>query len=338
MIKILLHKELFSSEKKEILSSKSFDVYAFKYSTGIEAIEIKNAKGRIVVLPFMGQMIWEAEFLGVNMCMENMFSEPRKATNIIETYGCFAFHSGLLRNGCPGDTDDHPLHGEFACADINESWIEMNESEVKLVSSFEYVMGFGHHYHALPSVSLKSKESALTINMQVKNLGGSPMPLQYMCHINSRYIKNAEFTQNVPDSIINLRKTIPAHVKPNKQWLRFNKILGESKPISKLDQEEMYNPEIVYFMDELSQVTDKAIFEMASPEGFNLFTEFSTKDFNYATRWILKNEDQSVAAYALPVTCRPEGFNAAKENNTVIYLKKNESRRFSTKTGIRIGV
>ena len=74
-------------------------------------------------------------------------------------------------------------------------------------------------------------------------------------------------------------------------------------------------------------------FEMASPEGFTFFTKFSTSDFNYATRWLLYNEDQKVAAFVLPGTCRPEGFNAAKENGSLIYLKPQEQRTFKVITG-----
>jgi len=41
------------------------------------------------------------------------FGAAHFARTIAETYGCFAFHSGLLRNGVPGPEDDHPAHGEF---------------------------------------------------------------------------------------------------------------------------------------------------------------------------------------------------------------------------------
>lgn len=44
--------------------------------------------------------------------------------------------------------------------------------------------------------------------------------------------------------------------------------------------------------------------------------------------------DQQVAAFALPATCRPEGFLAAKEKGTLIYLQPNEERCFSVRTGI----
>ncbi|MDI8799820.1 hypothetical protein MJM59_29255, partial [Salmonella enterica subsp. enterica serovar Montevideo] len=39
------------------------------------------------------------------------------------------------------------------------------------------------------------------------------------------------------------------------------------------------------------------------------------------TRWILYNGDQQVAAFALPATCRPEGFLAAQRNGTLLQLE-----------------
>jgi len=46
-------------------------------------------------------MIWDAVFDGVRLGMRSMFSAPRRTETIIGTYGCLAYHSDLLRNGCP---------------------------------------------------------------------------------------------------------------------------------------------------------------------------------------------------------------------------------------------
>lgn len=336
MINIPLYKCQFKKERYTIVRGDEFEVSGFIYSSGVHAIEIKNSKGRLVVLPYLGQMIWDAEFLGVNMCMKSMFSEPKIAKSIVETYGCFSFHSGLLRNGCPSVDDDHILHGEMACADIDSAWLEIDESSVTLRGSYEYVMGFGNHYLAQPSITLGFGDSTFLINMHVTNLGAQPMPLQYMCHMNSAYFENAEFNQNIPDSAIKLRESIPNHVTPTPRWLAYNEMLKSSKPIKELDDSEMYDPEIVYFMDDLDRHAEIAIFEMKVSDSRKFITEFDTKQFNYATRWILYNPDQSVGAYVLPATCRPEGYLAAKKSETLIYLDTNQTREFSVKTGIEV--
>jgi len=168
----------------------------------------------------------------------------------------------------------------------------------------------------------------------MKNLGSFEMPLQYMCHINYAYIANGTMNQNIPDSEIVLRQTIPGHVKPTPKWKAFNEDLLRSKiPIKTLDRLEMYDPEIVFFADRIDKHQKRAYFEIVAPDGKTFFTEFDTTDLKYATRWILYNGDQQVSAFVLPATCRPEGFLAAKKAGTLIMLNPNEEKSFKIKTG-----
>ena len=185
---IQLQRDFFKENKNVIFSNDEFTVSLFKYSSGIEAIELLNSRGKMTVLPYYGQMIWDFEFDSIDLKMKNMFKEPKKADDIIGTYGCFAFHSGLIRNGCPAPEDDHPLHGEMPCADMDQAWLEITNDYVKVCGSTEYVMGFGHHYMANPSVEMVAKETSIEMNMEVENRAATDMPLQYMCHTNYAYL------------------------------------------------------------------------------------------------------------------------------------------------------
>ena len=77
--------------------------------------------------------------------MRNLFSQPKPSPTVIGTYGCFMFHSGLLRNGCPSPEDDHPLHGEIPCAAMDRAWLDVGEDRVgqylRLGGEYEYVQG-----------------------------------------------------------------------------------------------------------------------------------------------------------------------------------------------------
>ena len=95
-------------------------VTAFAYPSGVEALKLENRRGHLVVLPYLGQMIWAAAFDGRDLTMKHMFRQPKRAASIIDTYGCFMFH-GLLRNGCPGPDDTHALHGEMPCAPMDRA-------------------------------------------------------------------------------------------------------------------------------------------------------------------------------------------------------------------------
>ena len=108
--RIPLYPVLFSEQEKVLLQSEDFKVSAWVYPSGVLAVGLENSRGRLVVLPYQGQMIWSAVFDGCDLTMTNLFEQPRPSPTVIDTYGCFMFHSGLLRNGCPAPDDTHALH------------------------------------------------------------------------------------------------------------------------------------------------------------------------------------------------------------------------------------
>jgi len=220
--RINLWRALFGEKPRILLENSDFTVTSFRYDSGVEGLKIANSRGHLIILPWMGQMIWDAQFDGHGLTMCNMFRQPKPATEVIETYGCFAFHSGLLANGCPSAEDTHLLHGEMACAAMDEAWMELEGDMLRLTGRYEYVMGFGHHYLAQPTVVLHKSSTLFDIKMAVTNLASVDMPLQYMCHMNYAYIPNATFSQNIPDEILRLRESVPSHVNPTAQWLAFN--------------------------------------------------------------------------------------------------------------------
>ncbi|MDQ0203033.1 aldose 1-epimerase family protein [Pectinatus haikarae] len=335
--KIFLKRGFFSEKSKEIFKNDNFTVDIFIYPSGVEAVKLTNSRGYVTVLPYMGQIIWDAEFDGISLRMKNMFSQPKPANCIIDTYGCFAFHSGLLSNGCPSPEDTHPMHGEMSCAPIDEAWLELSDETISVTGQYEYCQGFGYHYLSHPSLTIKANDTKMDIGMKVKNLTGIDMPLQYMCHMNYAYVDNAIISSNVPEKAFKLRESIPAHVKPTPKWMHYNEDIKQlqknGSTLTKLDQPDMYDPEIVFMADDLKNYTENAVFEIDSPKGFGFKTTFSTKEFPCATRWLLYNADQQVSAFVLPATCRPEGFLAAKKSGTLIMLKSNEEKYFSVTTG-----
>lgn len=330
-----LWRSLFTEQPRILLENSDFTVTTFRYASGVEGLKVQNSRGHLVILPWMGQMIWDAEFDGHDLTMRNMFSQPKPATEVVATYGCFAFHSGLLANGCPSPEDTHPLHGEMACAAMDDAWLELEEGALRITGRYEYVMGFGHHYQAQPAVVVRKASALFDIQMAVTNLASVAMPLQYMCHMNYAYVPDATFSQNIPDEALTLRESVPAHVKPTEQWLAFNqRILQGEASLKTLSEPGLYDPEIVFFADKLEGYTDTPEFRMEAPDGTAFVTRFSSAELNYVTRWILYNGDQQVAAFALPATCRPEGFLAARRNGSLIELAPRQTRSFTVTTGI----
>lgn len=337
--KIFLKHSYFTESPNLLLENDDFKATAFRYPSGIESIKIRNAKGYVELLPYMGQIIWDAAFNGIDLRLKNIFDQPKPATCIIDTYGCFAFHSGLLANGCPAPDDTHPMHGEFSCAPMDEAWLEMTNDAIALISQYEYMQGFGYHYIARPRVALEKNATRFEIRMEVTNLTCIEMPLQYMCHMNYAYVDHGRISSNLPGTAFKLRESIPSHVHPTEKWLAYNEVLKkmqqEGRSLEILDQPDMYDPEIVFMADHIDQYAQDVTVEIDSPKGYGFRTNFSTKDFTNATRWIMKNEDLQVAAFVLPATCRPEGFLAAKKAGTLLHLKTNETKTFTVTTGLK---
>ncbi|ORM55662.1 DUF4432 domain-containing protein [Pantoea conspicua] len=330
-----LRREQFHFTPEVLLESDDFRVELFRYPAGIEAVRIHNRRGSVTVLPFFGQMIWDVQFDDHNLTMGNSFKQPLPGDSIIDTYGCFAFHSGLLANGCPSPEDDHPLHGEMPCARMDSAWLVLEPDRLSLEGECEYIKGFGHHYLAAPAVRIQADRPRLTIEMTVTNLAGASMPLQYMCHLNSAWIDQGRFRQSIPDRAFQLRTSIPAHLKPTPAWRDYTaQLAADPQALQQLDQPQLCDPEIVFFADDLPQYGDVVQFELHAPAGYALMTRFSTAQFPHATRWLLHNTDQQVAACILPATCRPEGFLAAQQAGTLITLASGEQRHFSVETGL----
>ncbi|PIE72705.1 MAG: DUF4432 domain-containing protein [Deltaproteobacteria bacterium] len=340
--KIVLHrKRLFSDTPYNLLESAGFSVTCWRYDSGVEAITLANGRGHLVVLPYMGQMIWDAEFDGYDLTMKNMFRQPLPASTIVETYGCFLFHSGLLRNGCPTAEDDHPLHGEMPCAPMDRADLILGEDEegpfLKLTGEYEYVIGFGSHYLACPSICLRPNSALFDVSMEVENLGSNEMELMYMCHLNPVFVEGAKILQPAAWTAAHVatRTSIPAHVRPTKQWKTFlREVAADPARMQVLDEQEKYTPEFVFFLRNLNvDAAGMAHFLMKLPQGGGCYCGFHPQDFDHTVRWILADADQQVAAFALPATCEPEGYIAEKAKGNVKLLGGGQSRSFTVRTG-----
>jgi hypothetical protein len=197
-----LRRESFGEKERETARYGALHASIFRFDTGVEAIRLANAGGHVVALPFMGQMVWSAAFDGVELAMQSMFPSPRPARTIVETYGCLAYHSGLLRNGVPGASDTHALHGEAPCAGMDEAGIACGTDArgpwMAVTGARDYAMGFGAHYRSTPRILLRAEGAECEIVMEVENLSAAPMELMYMCHVNFAFAEGARIVQPVP--------------------------------------------------------------------------------------------------------------------------------------------
>ncbi|MFC0406936.1 aldose 1-epimerase family protein [Roseomonas elaeocarpi] len=332
---------LANETSREILRVGELSATLFRFRTGIPALRLANTRGEVVVLPWMGGMVWSARFDGVELAMESGFDAPRPATTIAETYGCFAFHSGILRNGVPAAEDTHPAHGEFPCAAMDHAWLELDEDaegpSLRVVSARDHVMGFGAHYLAQPSVTLRPGSTLFDIGLAVENRSGKPMELMYMCHVNFRFVADGRFLQPAPftPDRTAVRRAVPAHVEPNPDYLALiDALAGDPARMEVLHEPALYDPEQVFYLRGLD--TDAAgdtTLALQRPGGDGFAMRYAPASFPHTVRWVLNDPDQKVAAFALPSTCEPEGYAAEKRKGNVRVLPPHGRAAFTLRAG-----
>ncbi len=333
-----LRRRSFGEREREMARYGDLAATGFRYDTGIEALRLKNPRGEVVVLPYLGQMIWSARFDRVNLAMHSMFAEPRPANTIVETYGCLAYHSGLLRNGVPGPEDSHAPHGEAPCAPMDEAGIACGSDDrgryIAVTGAREYAMGFGAHYMARPRVILRESETTIEFIMDVRNLSAAPMDLMYMAHVNFAFSAGARIVQPVPFTPQNVvaRTAIPAHIVASEAYRALiADFAANPGRLERLDEPALYDPELVFYLKGAKPGADGlARHAMLRREGDAFAIAWDPSTMPHTMRWVLFNADQSVAAFAMPGTCEPEGYSAEKRKGHVRSLAAGESADFRT--------
>lgn len=337
---IALDKSRFAPGESEILRSGEFTASAFLYSTGVAAVRLKNSRGEIIMLPWQGQQIWHAVFDGRPLHMSSLFEEPHPACAITDSYGAFLYHCGALRMGNPLPGDDHPLHGELTCAGYHSAALLAGEDAagpyIGLTGTFRHRKGFDTFYDATPAVLLRAGSSVLDISMRVRNIGAYPMDLMYMAHINYRMGADARIAQTCgwsPEDMV-LRTSIPSNAAPAPEVLAFmDRLKAEPGATAVLRKEDLYNPDIVFFLRGMRTGTDgRAHVLQIHTDGSADTVAYDPRSLNRHVRWMLKNRNQN-AIGILPSTAEPEGYAAELRKGNVRSLGPGETAVFSVQAG-----
>lgn len=341
--RICLPAEFFPQKGEQLIAqTAAFRAIAFRYPSGVEALTIHNARGHVTLLPYLGQMIWDAHFDDRRLTMGNGFSYPRAGASILETYGAFAYHAGILRNGTPGPQDSHPLHGEMPTARMDHADLTFGcDAEgdfVELGGSCEYVIGFGAHYIARPRIRLRPQSALITVTMEVENRSAHAMELMYMLHANFDFVAGAQIYQPAPftPERTKVRRSVPGHVTPTTEFLDFLDALSRDPArMQRLDEPDLYSPEQVFYIrDPGTDAQGRTQMLMQLPEGSAFSVGWCPEDLPFCVRWILNDGDAQVAAFALPATCEPEGYTAEKAKGHIRLLAPGEIARFPVTLGL----
>lgn len=332
-MKIRVTDQMFTQKELLFLDYGELKAYLYRFDSGVPCIKLENSAGYITVLPFHGQMVWDAVFFGRALKMQTSFKQPKQATLFRDTYGCYIMHCGALGMGCPSKEDTHAHHGELPYARYDQAYIIAGEDQkgtfIAVGGEYEYHRAFDSHYLAKPLVKLYEGSSMIEVNMTIQNLSSSPMEYMYMNHVNNAVSPGAKIYQTLPWTQENMvvRVSIPQYNEPNPVFLELlTAIQNDVKKTQIVQQEDRYDPEIVLFLREVK--TDKsgfAHFLYEHQDGTADYTTYDARVLDHGVRWIVNHEDWRSMGMVLPSTAEPEGYIAEKAKGNVRKLDAHES-------------
>ncbi len=325
---IHLYKHAFSQVNQVLLETADFKVSTFVYPSGVCAVRFENAVGHLIMLPFQGQQIWDAVLRGRRLTMHSMFTDPKPTTAYLENYGGLLLHCGVTAMGVPTPADSHPLHGELPNAPYQTAYLQLSEDEhgtyIALGGTYQHTVAFAHNYLARPEVRFYANSSRVAVHLEIENLKGSPMDLMYLAHLNLRPKDEAEivYSAKVSPQTVRIRSSIPSHVKMSSQALaQLEQLKNNPELHHTLKTSVSYDPEVVFFIDYLSDQNGWAHSLQVHPDGSADHVMHRPSQLPIGVRWITRTPDQDGFGLVLPATAEPTGYTTEKAAGRVLSLE-----------------
>ncbi|MEG0256801.1 MAG: DUF4432 family protein [Christensenella sp.] len=340
-MKIRLKESAFTEKETLFADAGELKASLMRYESGVCAVKLENSVGYITVLPFQGQMIWDAVFHGRSLKMKTSYEYPKKREVFRDTYGCYVMHCGALSMGCPSPQDDHPHHGELPYVTYDRAFIVSGEDEkgkfIGVTGEYEYNRAFGSHYIARPLAKLYENSSLIDVSMEIENMASHPMDLMYMCHVNNAPEAGAEIFQTLPWTSENMvvRVSIPQYNEPDPVFMDLLARVQEDVKVTKIINEgDVYDPEIVLFLRGAKMDEDgKAHFLYVHKDGSADYTTYDASVLNRGVRWMVNHDDWQSMGMVLPSTAEPEGYTAEKEKGNVRSLDGKKTFKAAVTVG-----
>jgi len=335
-----LQPEQFGPAETVLARHAGLTASVWRYRSGVAALRIANELGRISALPFQGQQIWEAAFLGRALTMRSMFEEPVPDVDFLQTYGAFFLHCGATAMGDPGPGDSHPVHGELPNARYQEARLVIGRDEtgpfMGLTGSYRHRVAFSGHYLAQPTIKLHGKSSRISAEMRIRNLRHTPMELMYLAHINFRPVEGALLVDTVPADAAHMRvrSALPPPLVPSAAYSRLiEKLEGDPAAHKIIEPSLAIDPELVLSLDPLANEGGWAHGMQLLPDGTADFVSHRPDELDYCLRWLCQTPSESALGLMLPATAEAEGHAAEKAKGNVRLLPPQGEFRCSVEFG-----
>jgi hypothetical protein len=334
-----LDPSLFGECEKRVASSGAIVATAFRYRSGVAGLRVENGAGKITLLPFQGQQIWDAVFLGRSLTMRSMFDEPQPTREYLRTYGALFLHCGGTSMGNPGPADRHPLHGELPNLPHTDAQLVFGSDEtgsyVEMTGSAHDRIAFGHNFVSRPRIRIREDATTLEVSVDVENAGGRPLPFLYLAHINFRPVDGAALIDTVRDdrSDAVVRQPKLADDEDRAIVAYHHAVAADPSSHRLLKAGVPVQPELVLTMKAAVGADGWTHAVQKHPDGSSDFVSWRPHDLPYAVRWMTRGPDKDALGLVLPATAAPEGLAAATANDQIVWVKPGEAWRTTFRFG-----
>ena len=325
-----LHEAMFGpvwgSERRLLLAHGGITVYTFRYASGVAAIEVDTGAARAVLLPFLGQQIWDLHVQGRRLTMQSVFDEPEAGKDYLANYGAFLIHCGGTAMGNPGPDDDHPLHGELPALRYRHAALECGSdargAHVNLIGEGHDRRAFGHHFVSRPSLRMTASSAQIDLDVAVQNLGGMPMPFLYLAHVNFRPVGGGVIVDALRDDRAGLwirPSALPPDAEAGQRaW--HDAVAANPASHRLMGADTRIDPEAVMVMTLPAEPDGQTHGMQVHPDGTADFISYDIRDLPVAVRWITRAPERQALGLILPATAAPDGRAAARRAGQVIDL------------------
>ena len=324
-VEIPLHPDQFGPVERLVARAGGIVVSAFRYGSGVAALRILNGAGEVIVLPFQGQQVWDATFLGRRLTMGSLFDEPCETADYLGNYGGLLLHCGAAAMGNPGPDDSHPLHGELPNARYGNVTLALGNQTgtmtATLTGTTRQTRAFSHSYDATASLRLCEGGTRIGVRMEITNRQRRAMGLLYLAHVNFRPADGGRFVDTAPDGNVLIRSSAaaPAHLSPAEQDAVAWGVPPRPIPRDVPPPASMAGETVAVLRPDAGP-DGIAHAAQLHPDGTADVVSWPVAALPLAVRWIARNGNEDAAGFMMPATAYPDGVMAATRRGQLVSL------------------
>lgn len=324
-VEIPLHPVQFGPVERRLAQAGRITVSGFRYGSGVAALRILNGAGEVIVLPFQGQQVWDATFLGRRLTMGSLFDEPQDTTDYLGNYGALFLHCGAAAMGNPGPDDSHPQHGELPNARYGDVVMALDRQDdtwtFTLTGTTRQTRAFFYSYDATARFRISEGATRIGVGMAITNRQQRALDLMYLAHVNFRPADGGRFIDTAPDSTALIRNddADTTHLTPAQRdhvlWVPAQVPLPRDVP-----PPASMAGETVAMLRPDAGPDGCALAAQLHPDGTADVVSWRRAELPLAVRWVARNGNEDAAGFALPCTAFPDGAAAAARRGHLVSL------------------